>query len=147
MMVFMVLHPFVLAMSQDSVAGRAAARTWSLPGVDSVRLATVGPRGLDHLASGATSGPAAVAPDRDLHAALLLAGDRRQAAREADAAVRLDPCREGAYRQLMRAYVAAGDRGLALRAFDRCRRALRDELGVDPSPDTLALYGQLIRAG
>jgi DNA-binding SARP family transcriptional activator len=47
----------------------------------------------------------------------------------------------------MRAYVAAGDRGLALRAFDRCRRALRDELVVDPSPDTLALHGQLIRAG
>lgn len=79
--------------------------------------------------------------------ALLRVGDHRQAAREADAAVRLDPCREGAYRQLMRAYAAAGDRGLALRAFDRCRRALRDELGVDPSPDTLALHGQLIRAG
>jgi SARP family transcriptional regulator, regulator of embCAB operon len=71
---------------------------------------------------------------------LLRKGDHRQAAREAARAVEIDPCREGAYRQLMRAYAGAGDRGLAQRAFDRCRQVLREELGVDPSPDTQALH-------
>jgi DNA-binding SARP family transcriptional activator len=70
---------------------------------------------------------------------LLRKGDHRQAAREAARAVQIDPCREGAYRQLMRAYAGAGDRGLALRAFERCRQVLYEELGVDPSPDTQAL--------
>jgi hypothetical protein len=78
--------------------------------------------------------------------ALLRGGDHRQAAREAAAAVRLDPCRETAYRQLMR--VRGGRRPWARAAGLRPlppgapRRA-----GVDLSPDTLELHGQLIRAG
>jgi DNA-binding SARP family transcriptional activator len=75
---------------------------------------------------------------------LLRKGDHRQAAREAARAVQLDPCREAAHRQLMRAHAGAGDRGLALRAFDRCRQVLREELGVDPSSDTQALHEELI---
>jgi DNA-binding SARP family transcriptional activator len=79
--------------------------------------------------------------------ALLRAGDHRQAAREADAAVRLDPCREGAYRQLMRAYAAAGDRGLALRACTlppgAPRRARRGPVTRHPGPPRTAHQSRL----
>lgn len=42
----------------------------------------------------------------------------------AEAAVAAEPFREAAYRRLMTAHVAAGSRGEALRAYERCRRAL-----------------------
>jgi DNA-binding SARP family transcriptional activator len=53
---------------------------------------------------------------------------------------------EAAYRRLMEAYFAAGDGAAALRAFEACRRALQDRLGVEPSSETQALAAR-IRAG
>jgi DNA-binding SARP family transcriptional activator len=64
----------------------------------------------------------------------------------AEEAVALEPFRETGYRQLMRAHAAGGNRAEALRAFQRCRALLADELGVDPSPETEAAYLQLLRA-
>ena len=61
-------------------------------------------------------------------------------------AVELDPAKEAAYRQLMCALAAAGERGEALRVWERCRVTLVEELGVDPSPETEAVYLQLIDA-
>ena len=66
-----------------------------------------------------------------------------EAARDALA---LDEPREAAYRQLMRALVAAGERGEALRVWERCRAALVEELGVDPSPETEAVYLEVLGA-
>jgi predicted ATPase/DNA-binding SARP family transcriptional activator len=63
-------------------------------------------------------------------------------AHAADAARRqldLDPWRERAYRQLMGALAAAGDRAAALAAYDRCRRVLLADLGVEPDAATTAL--------
>lgn len=52
---------------------------------------------------------------------------------------------EPAYRALMLAFDAMGDRGKVVATFARCQQALDQELGVLPSPETRALYEQLIR--
>ncbi len=70
-------------------------------------------------------------------------GDAALAARDAQEAIRLDPFRETSHRLLIRALLAAGDRGAAVRAFERCRQSLRDELGVDPSLETVELVARL----
>ena len=56
---------------------------------------------------------------------------------------RLDPLSEGAVRGLMAAFVAAGDRGAALAAYERFSERLRRELRVAPSRDTRELAATL----
>lgn len=56
----------------------------------------------------------------------------------------VDPCSERAYRALMQAYAGLGETERALREYERCRVALAEELGADPSAQTRALYGQLL---
>jgi predicted ATPase/DNA-binding SARP family transcriptional activator len=51
-----------------------------------------------------------------------------------------DPANEAAHQYLMFAHFAIHDRNAALRQYEACVRSLRDELGVDPSPETQALY-------
>ena len=58
-----------------------------------------------------------------------------------------DPCWERAYRLMMLAHARQGNRPLALRAYQRCVAALRDELGVPPSPATTSLYHQIMQVG
>ena len=60
--------------------------------------------------------------------------------------VELDPFKETAYQLLMKMHAAAGDRAEALRVFAKCRELLRDELGVSPSPQTEAVYLEILRA-
>jgi DNA-binding SARP family transcriptional activator len=62
------------------------------------------------------------------------------------AILRRDRARERTHRALMRLYYIAGDRTSALRQFQRCAVALREELDVEPSARTVALCEQ-IRAG
>ena len=45
----------------------------------------------------------------------------------------------------MRAHARAGSRSQALRSYVRCSQALRDELGIEPLPETRALYEILKR--
>ena len=52
---------------------------------------------------------------------------------------------EPAYRALMAAYAALGDRARAVATFERCRAALEQDLGVEPSPETQSLYDRLLR--
>jgi len=54
-----------------------------------------------------------------------------------------DACWENAYRLMMTAYARQGNRPQAMRAYQRCVDALCDELGVAPSPATVALHEQL----
>jgi LuxR family maltose regulon positive regulatory protein len=54
-----------------------------------------------------------------------------------------DRAYEEAYRVLMRAHAALGERSTALRLYDRCVAVLQEELGVGPLPETTALYNQL----
>ena len=78
--------------------------------------------------------------------AYLQSGQETEAAKWAEESLALDPFRETAYRRLMTAYAAAGDRAEALRVYDRCRRLLADELGAYPSPETESLYRELLAA-
>jgi DNA-binding SARP family transcriptional activator len=60
--------------------------------------------------------------------------------------LQIDPFKETAYQLLMKMHAAAGDRAEALRVFARCRQLLREELGVSPSPQTEAVYLEILRA-
>ncbi len=55
-----------------------------------------------------------------------------------------DNCWERAYRSLMLAYDALGDRGQVARTYQRCVQTLRDELDVSPTQETEKLYQSLI---
>jgi YVTN family beta-propeller protein len=74
-----------------------------------------------------------------------LAGDSVAAVKRAEEAVALEPFRESGYRRLMEIHAAAGNRAEALRVYERCRRLLADELGAFPSPETEAIYRDLLR--
>jgi len=56
----------------------------------------------------------------------------------------LDPCNELACRWLMTWHFAAGQRGLAVRLFERCQLALRKELDIEPDEQTRKLYRSII---
>lgn len=60
--------------------------------------------------------------------------------------LRVDRARERTHRQMMRLYGLARQRTDALRQYQRCVEALREELDVAPSPRTVELAAQL-RAG
>ena len=62
----------------------------------------------------------------------------------ARSAVARDETREDAYVALMRAQIAAGQRTAAMMTYLKCRRVLADRLGIDPSPETTALYESLL---
>jgi branched-chain amino acid transport system substrate-binding protein len=73
-------------------------------------------------------------------------GDFAEAVRQAEEVVRLEPFLESGYRRLMEAHAAAGNPAEALRVYERCRRFLADELGAYPSPETEAVYLDVLRA-
>ncbi|MBU0491938.1 MAG: tetratricopeptide repeat protein, partial [Chloroflexi bacterium] len=90
---------------------------------------------------------------REMHLALLtrLAGAHARQ-REYPQAVALyrqvlaaDRCRESVWRQVMLCHYHAGDQAMARRAYDECQQALREELDVEPMPETPALYAQILR--
>jgi DNA-binding SARP family transcriptional activator/ABC-type branched-subunit amino acid transport system substrate-binding protein len=94
---------------------------------------------------------------RDLHRVLVRAvecmrdasfgaGDFAEAVRHAEEVIRLEPFRESGHRRLMEAHAAAGNPAEALRVYERCRRFLADELGAYPSPETEAIYLDVLRA-
>ena len=80
-------------------------------------------------------------------AAHLGAGAHGRAVEAARDALAMDDTREAAYRQLMLALAAAGERAEALRVWERCRTTLVEELGTDPSPETEAVYRSILGSG
>jgi DNA-binding SARP family transcriptional activator len=56
-----------------------------------------------------------------------------------------DPCREDAYRRLMRCYSRQGQPHLALIQYRACVRTLENELGVEPDLATAKLHDQIRR--
>ena len=73
-----------------------------------------------------------------------------RAGRHADAAtvarelVDLDPLNEGGHRALITAYARAGRTGHALRQYLACRRALVEQLGVEPAEQTSRLQARIL---
>lgn len=57
--------------------------------------------------------------------------------------LRYDPARERTHRQLMYLYSLGGDRTSALRQFERCVSALKQELDVRPEKKTVELYERI----
>ncbi|MEU7890330.1 BTAD domain-containing putative transcriptional regulator [Microbispora bryophytorum] len=64
---------------------------------------------------------------------------------ELEELVAAHPLREPFHALLMRALCAAGRRGDALKTFERVRRRLADELGVDPGPELRAAHLEALR--
>jgi DNA-binding SARP family transcriptional activator len=75
---------------------------------------------------------------RSLHVALLRLGGRWERL------VTLDPADEEAYRELMRAALARGNRPAAIRWYGRLRTNLERELGLPPAPESRALYEECV---
>ncbi len=66
------------------------------------------------------------------------------AERSARELVRTTPFRESGYVLLMRALVASGNTAEALRAYERLRNVLREELGTAPGAEIQALHRRLL---
>lgn len=130
-------HGDLAATWSDATVACGILRRPVLPGeelawVDAqrLRLRDLAVRGLDllmnvYLARGEY--PLAVAVGRDL--------------------IALEPFREASYRLLMRGHLASGGRAEAVRVHEQLRRLLAEELGIDPAPETAALYLDVLRAG
>ena len=73
-------------------------------------------------------------------------GESELAVQYANEMVALDPFRETGYQQLMRLHARMGNRGEALRVFSRLRALLRDELGTSPSPQSEAVFLEILTA-
>ena len=59
----------------------------------------------------------------------------------------LEPWQEEAHRQMMTLLARSGQQAAALAQYETCRRILAQELGVEPLPETQALYQRLKARG
>lgn len=73
-------------------------------------------------------------------------GDEALAVQYVNDVLEVEPFRESAYRHLMRLHAALGNRAEALRVFHRCRDLFREELGATPSPQTEAVFLDILRS-
>ena len=74
-------------------------------------------------------------------------GESSLAVQYANEIVALEPFQETAYQHLMRLHAQMGNRAEALRVFSQCRELLREELGASPSPQTEAVFLEILRDG
>jgi DNA-binding SARP family transcriptional activator len=72
-------------------------------------------------------------------------GDLQRAIENYQRLLAHDPYRETAHRELMRCYYRLGDRVTAVQQYQACVQILREDLGLNPAPETEALYLQIIR--
>jgi len=59
-------------------------------------------------------------------------------------ALNQDPWREDLYQAALRCQIAAGQRSAAIDTYLLCRSKLTEDLGLDPSAETRALYDQIL---
>lgn len=71
---------------------------------------------------------------------LRTAGEYRAVVQTAQRILAVEPVDEAAHQHLMFCHVTLGDRSAALAQYQACVRALREELAVEPSPQTEALH-------
>src|SRR5205823_2212887 len=60
-------------------------------------------------------------------------------------ALDVDPCREPLYRLIMQCQAYLGDNAGALQTFEQCRQILDEQLGADPSPQSLQLHTAILQ--
>jgi predicted ATPase len=70
-------------------------------------------------------------------------GELDRALAAARRGVELEPSGEGAHRGLMRLLALSGRRSAALAQYEACRRALAEELDVEPAAETVRLYERI----
>ena len=70
-------------------------------------------------------------------------GEYEQALSFARRLVAEEPWREEAHREAMRLCHLLGEHAEALKQFEACRQSLAEELGVEPSPETVALADEI----
>lgn len=71
------------------------------------------------------------------------AGRSEEAIAAAQRLLAIDRSHEGAWRALMRAHAARGERGLAIQAYERCRVVLADRLSAHPSEETQRVAAEI----
>ena len=71
-------------------------------------------------------------------------GDWEPALEKAQFWLLLDMLDENAHRALMRIYAGMGDRAGVIRQYEACRDELAQEVGLEPEPETTALYERLV---
>ena len=70
-------------------------------------------------------------------------GEYAQSVRFAQHLLTLEPWREETHRQVMRLLARNGQRETALAQYLACRRVLAEELGIEPTEETTALYERI----
>ena len=70
---------------------------------------------------------------------LATTGNHQAALTAAERLVKLNPYREDAHARIIRAHLRLGDRAAAVSHFQYCVKFLREELGVQPGPELMAL--------
>lgn len=74
-------------------------------------------------------------------------GQYSDALQHAQRLLQLSAWDEETHRQVMRLLAWTGQRGAALRQFEICKQVLREELDIEPSEETIALYQQIQAGG
>lgn len=74
-------------------------------------------------------------------------GDNARGIEYATRLIALDPWREETHRELMVMLARIGQRSVALQQYEICKRELREQMGVEPSAETTALYERIRAAG
>ncbi len=80
---------------------------------------------------------------RELLSDCSAAGDLRQGIKAANKLIELDNFQEFAHRALMRLYAGDGRREAAITHYERYRRFVRSELGIEPEAETRKLRDQI----
>jgi predicted ATPase/DNA-binding SARP family transcriptional activator len=75
------------------------------------------------------------------------AGEFEQAIGYARRWLALDALHEPSHRLLMELYSASGQVSAALRQYELCMQILQEQLGVEPEPETIALYEHIRKGG
>ncbi|GAA1914399.1 hypothetical protein GCM10009737_14680 [Nocardioides lentus] len=111
----------VLAITSEPLLASSPYAPWARAAADE----------LAHRLTESCAAAAESALERDRH---------HEAARLAERALACTPLSERACRALLRAHAAGGDRGRALQVYADFRERIRDELGVEPGPETAGVY-------
>ncbi len=76
-------------------------------------------------------------------AELELADNPMESIRLSQQALLIDKAWEDAYRIQMQAYFRKGNRPMALKTFQQCKKVLDEEFGIEPLPETKALFRKI----
>jgi DNA-binding SARP family transcriptional activator len=70
-------------------------------------------------------------------------GDLEASSEYTERWLQIEPWEEAAHRHMMQLLALRGRRGAALAQYEACRRALSEELGIEPEAETAGLYEQI----